>query len=98
MNTTIALDTLRQHREQLRAVHGLVEHKTLDEPDAYAATGIPRAPPGERATVGSFERAHPRHAVARLATGHARGPAGRQEYRERTVSVHGGGGGGDGRS
>jgi cell division protease FtsH len=41
-----ALDTLREHREQLEALaQALLEHETLDEPDAYAAAAIPHANP-----------------------------------------------------
>ena len=39
-----ALDTLREHREQLdELAHTLLERETLDEPDAYAAAGVPHA-------------------------------------------------------
>jgi cell division protease FtsH len=41
-----ALDTLRDHRDQLDALaHALLERETLDEADAYAAAGIPHAIP-----------------------------------------------------
>ena len=37
-----ALETLRQHRDQLdELAHTLLERETLDEADAYAAAGIP---------------------------------------------------------
>ncbi|HEU4974819.1 MAG TPA: ATP-dependent zinc metalloprotease FtsH [Baekduia sp.] len=36
-------ELLADHREQLESlVHALLEHETLDEPDAYAAAGLPR--------------------------------------------------------
>jgi cell division protease FtsH len=39
-----ALDALREHREQLDSLaHTLLERETLDEPDAYAAAGVPHA-------------------------------------------------------
>jgi cell division protease FtsH len=41
-----ALQTLREHREQLDALaQALLQHETLDEADAYAAAGIPHARP-----------------------------------------------------
>jgi cell division protease FtsH len=40
-----ALDTLRENRGRLDALsHALLEHETLDEPDAYRIAGIERAP------------------------------------------------------
>ena len=40
-----ALSALGEHRDQLEALaHALLEHETLDEPDAYAAVGIPHLP------------------------------------------------------
>ena len=37
-----ALETLREHRDQLdELAHTLLKHETLDEADAYAAAGIP---------------------------------------------------------
>jgi cell division protease FtsH len=43
-----ALETLGEHREQRDALaHALLEQETLDEPDAYAAAGIPHAHAGE---------------------------------------------------
>lgn len=39
-----ALDTLREHRDQLDSLAAaLLEHETLDEPDAYQAAAIPQA-------------------------------------------------------
>jgi cell division protease FtsH len=38
-------DLLRDNRDKLDGLAGaLLEHETLDEPDAYAAAGIERAP------------------------------------------------------
>ena len=40
---TRALQTLREHREQLdNLATALLAHETLDEPDAYQAAGIPQ--------------------------------------------------------
>ncbi|GAA3177334.1 ATP-dependent zinc metalloprotease FtsH [Nonomuraea roseoviolacea] len=40
-----ALEVLREHRDKLDGiVAALLEHETLDEPDAYAAAGLTRAP------------------------------------------------------
>jgi cell division protease FtsH len=39
------VDLLREHRSNLDSLaHALLEHETLDEPDAYAAAGLPRPP------------------------------------------------------
>ena len=39
-----AVSMLAEHREQLDALaQALLENETLDEPDAYAAAGVPRA-------------------------------------------------------
>jgi cell division protease FtsH len=49
-----ALETLRRHRDQLDALaHALLERETLDEPDAYAAAGIPHTPSTQPAPVSS---------------------------------------------
>jgi cell division protease FtsH len=42
---TEVTELLRSHRENLDSLVGaLLEHETLDEPDAYAAAGLPRNP------------------------------------------------------
>jgi cell division protease FtsH len=47
-----ALETLRRHRAQLESLaHALLEHETLDEPDAYAAAGIPHGPASQAAAI-----------------------------------------------
>ncbi len=49
-----ALNALREHRRQLDALaHELLDRETLDEPDAYAAAGIPHLRRDEPASAAS---------------------------------------------